>query len=382
MAKPAIPAGDNYLANRYHADPMPKPMDKQQFQKAVLDWFQDHGRKDLPWQQQPTPYRVWISEIMLQQTQVNTVIPYYQRFMQRFPDIATLAGAPLDDVLHHWSGLGYYARARNLHRTAHVVMTDHQGKLPGTVDGLCALPGIGRSTAGAILSLAMGQSQPILDGNVKRVLSRCLAIAGWPGQTPVHNELWSWAEHYTPTQQAQAYTQAMMDLGATLCTRSRPQCHACPLVDGCLAHRQGNPSAYPGKAPRKKLPERAVFMLVLTNPDNEILLEKRPATGIWGGLWSLPEGEEAQVLAENWGRKLGQALTVNGTGTPIRHTFSHFHLDISPLYLRVRPEAAAAVMEPGGAVWYKTDLCDQLGLPAPIKRLLGQLANESEGVRP
>ena len=234
--------------------------------RRLLAWFDDHGRHDLPWQRAATPYRVWVSEIMLQQTQVAVVVPYFERFMARFPDVASLAAAELDAVLHLWSGLGYYARARHLHRAARVVVAEHQGRVPERIEALEALPGIGRSTAGAILSLALGQHQPILDGNCKRVLARCFAVSGWPGSSAVLAKLWALAEALTPVARVGAFNQAMMDLGATLCTRTKPACHACPLAERCQALAQDAVGAYPAPKPRKQKPLRAVQLLLIRDP--------------------------------------------------------------------------------------------------------------------
>ncbi|HET8551115.1 MAG TPA: A/G-specific adenine glycosylase, partial [Gammaproteobacteria bacterium] len=258
------------------------------FAPRLLAWFASHGRHALPWQREPTPYRVWVSEIMLQQTQVATVIPYFKRFMARFPDLATLAAAPLDDVLALWSGLGYYARARNLHRAAQSAVAEYGGELPASLDELMAFPGIGRSTAGAILSLSRGQRHPILDGNVKRVLARFHAIAGWPGDKRVADRLWEFAESHTPVADCAAYTQAIMDFGATVCTRRNPACDICPMSANCEAYALGRQHDFPAPRARRGYPERNVRVLVI-EAEGAVLLEKRPPTGIWGGLWSLPE---------------------------------------------------------------------------------------------
>lgn len=345
------------------------------FAERLLAWYDRHGRKDLPWQRDPTPYRVWVSEVMLQQTQVATVIPYYERFMARFPALADLAAAPEDAVLALWSGLGYYSRARNLHRTAALIAAAHGGTFPATLEQVQALPGIGRSTAGAILALSRGQRHPILDGNVRRVLARYHAINGWPGEAAVERRLWQQAEQHTPTARVAAYTQAIMDLGATLCSRSRPRCGDCPQAAQCQAHAAGEPARYPAPRPRKTLPERQATFLLVSNDAGEVLLERRPPGGIWGGLWSLPEAEGES--AAQWCRRHGLRLRAETPWPVLRHSFSHFHLAIAPLHVRVK-EAAGAVMEAGGAVWYKTELCDQLGLPAPIKRLLARLARDNE----
>ncbi|HVC37268.1 MAG TPA: A/G-specific adenine glycosylase, partial [Gammaproteobacteria bacterium] len=254
----------------------------------LLRWYRVHGRKDLPWQHQPTPYRVWVSEIMLQQTQVSTVIPYYGRFMMRFPDIRALANAPLDEVLHLWSGLGYYARARNLQRAAQIIRDDYGGVFPREFEKAASLPGIGRSTAGAILALACGERHAILDGNVKRVLTRLHGAKGWPGENAVAKKLWALAERHTPLKNVAAYTQAIMDLGATVCTRSRPRCLDCPIAVGCVAHIDGNETKFPTPRPRKRLPVRRTCMLLITCK-GRVMLERRPPAGIWGGLWGFPE---------------------------------------------------------------------------------------------
>ena len=354
-------------------------MSPADFQHAVLTWFDQHGRKDLPWQQDINPYRVWVSEIMLQQTQVSAVIPYFERFMASFPTLANLAQAPLDEVLAHWSGLGYYARARNLHKCAQAVMAEHHGEFPRDVEALTALPGIGRSTAGAIASISMGLRAPILDGNVKRVLARMHAVAGWPGQTAVARELWQLAERYTPEARGNDYTQAMMDLGATVCTRSKPRCDTCPLAEHCLARTQGNPQDYPGRKPRKEKPVRCTTMLLLEHAD-EIYLQQRPPSGIWGGLWCPPqlEGDDGgEASAQEW--LAVQELHAQRVQPlpPMRHTFTHFHLDISPVWVQLtsRPPQVA---EAGGG-WYKLRrlnrprAAQELGLPAPIVKLAAQL---------
>ncbi|MFN2348462.1 MAG: A/G-specific adenine glycosylase, partial [Thioalkalivibrio sp.] len=267
-------------------------MSDPDFSQRLLAWFKRHGRHDLPWQQDPTPYRVWVSEIMLQQTQVSTVISYYQRFMTRFPDVARLAAAPLDDVLHHWSGLGYYARARNLHKAAGLICERHGGLFPGDIEALEALPGIGRSTAGAILALTCGQRQPILDGNVKRVLARHAGVSGWSGEAKVLRRLWQLADARTPDRQVDAYTQAIMDLGATLCTRSRPRCEICPVAADCVARATVRTRELPAPRPKRDQPLRETGMLMVTSPAG-VLLERRPAQGLWGGLWGFPEVADA-----------------------------------------------------------------------------------------
>ncbi|HEY0634879.1 MAG TPA: A/G-specific adenine glycosylase [Gammaproteobacteria bacterium] len=347
-------------------------MSDASFAKRLLAWFAAHGRTDLPWQHDPTPYRVWVSEVMLQQTQVATVIPYYQRFMARFPEVAALAAATLDEVLAHWSGLGYYSRARNLHRAAQLVRDHHQGRFPEQLAAVMALPGIGRSTAAAILALSHQQPHPILDGNVKRVLSRHHAVAGWPGSPAVEKQLWQLAARHTPQQGVAAYTQAIMDLGATLCTRSRPRCPACPLQEDCHANALGAQAHFPQPKPRKTLPVRAATLLLVHDASGALLLERRPPAGIWGGLWSLPE-LPADSTPHAWCSVHHLVMRNSLSHPPLRHTFSHFHLDITPLELRVNDGQGNAIMEAAQRVWYKPPSIAQLGLPAPIRRLLEQL---------
>lgn len=341
------------------------------FSAAVLDWFDQHGRKHLPWQQNITPYRVWLSEIMLQQTQVTTVIPYFERFTERFPTVADLAAAPVDDVLHLWTGLGYYARARNLHRCAQQVVGDYGGEFPVTVDELAALPGIGESTAGAIVSIAFGKTATILDGNVKRVLARYHAIEGWPGQSAPLKALWQVARQHTPTARCNHYTQAMMDLGAIVCTRTKPACDTCPLGDGCVARATGTQLQYPGKKPKKDKPVKATYLLMLRAPSGDLLLQQRPLQGIWGGLWSFPELALSDSVAD-------YCADHHGTPTDIeywdsyRHTFSHYHLDITPVLVQL-PEPSPGVMASDRVLWYNVSQPPAVGLAAPVKRLLEQL---------
>jgi A/G-specific adenine glycosylase len=348
-------------------------MQDTDFARRVLAWFDRHGRTHLPWQQQPTLYRVWVSEIMLQQTQVQTVIPYYERFMARFPDLASLADAPLDDVLHHWSGLGYYARARNLHRAALRLRDEYNGRFPEDFDAVNGLPGIGRSTAGAILSLAAGQRHAILDGNVKRVLARYFAVAGWPGKSAVLKQLWGLAEAVTPTRRVAAFNQAMMDLGATVCTRGAPTCAQCPLQPGCRAFAAGATGRYPQAKPSRELPLRAVHMLLLAHA-HEVYLEQRPAQGIWGGLWSFPEFDDRDGL-NAWCDARGLPLTGEEILPVIQHTFSHFRLAITPHRLRLK-KPMFSVMEVERGLWYKLHGSETVGLAAPVQRLLDSLREQ------
>ena len=339
------------------------------FSDRVLTWFDRHGRKDLPWQQADA-YRVWVSEIMLQQTQVQTVIPYYERFMQSFPSVIALADADLDTVLRHWSGLGYYARARNLHSAARTIRDDHGGTFPSSFDEVAKLPGIGRSTAGAILSLAFERRHPILDGNVKRVLARYLAIAGWPGKSAVAKRLWEAAELHTPKTGISAYTQAIMDLGATICTRSNPRCDACPVNQDCLARESGTMDQYPGRRPKKARPLRQTTMVLAVSED-AIYLERRPPAGIWGGLWSLPELADDAV--GDWCREnlncVGDRTESWGT---LRHSFSHYDLDIQPVVVRIE-SSSRKVADGGDATWHRLDDSPPGGIAAPVQKLINTL---------
>jgi A/G-specific adenine glycosylase len=344
----------------------------QKFSQQVLEWFDQFGRKDLPWQKDINPYRVWLSEIMLQQTQVGTVIPYFERFTAELPTLKDLANAEDDKVLHLWTGLGYYSRARNLHNTAKHVYADHNGKLPGTVEELCQLPGIGRSTAAAIVSIAFKQPAAILDGNVKRVLARYFAVDGWPGQTKVLKELWQHAENLAPQRRPADYSQAMMDLGATLCTRSKPACDRCPLIKDCKAYSQQNQSQYPGKKPKKVIPVKATQMLMIKNPAGEILLEKRPASGIWGGLWIFPQLDLEQDSKNYCHEQLASQIKTIELLPNLRHTFSHYHLDITPVAIQLKNDPAI-VMESSRQLWYNLQQPVEIGLAAPIKKLLAKL---------
>lgn len=328
------------------------------FSKKVLTWFNKHGRKDLPWQTAISPYRVWISEIMLQQTQVSTVIPYYERFMKRFPDVRALARAPEDQVLHLWTGLGYYARARNLHRAAKIIVTEFRGQFPDTLESIQLLPGIGRSTAGAILSIAFQKPAPVLDGNVKRVLSRNLA-------TNNLDELWKMAESFLPKQNPHHYAQAMMDLGAMICTRTKPKCELCPLEKQCEASLTDRISEFPAKKSSKVLPVKQTILLVLKNKAGDVLLEKRPSKGIWGGLWSLPEFVDAESIRERY-PSLGSLKPL----TPFRHTFSHYHLDITPMEGVVSSTLGKMAENQG---WFDLKKPTKLGFSAPVKKILGSV---------
>ena len=341
------------------------------FSKRLLQWSQDHGRHDLPWQQDISAYRVWISEVMLQQTQVETVIPYFQRFMQSFPSIQALASSSQDTVLEHWSGLGYYARGRNLHKAAQQVVTEHDGQMPQTLEQMISLPGIGRSTAAAILSIAHGQAEAILDGNVKRVLARHAAIKGWYGEAKVLKEFWAMAERLTPEQDNAAYTQAIMDLGATLCTRRQPRCLDCPVVSDCLAHQQGLQAELPTPKPKKKVPQREVCMLLIRNDNEHYFMQRRPDSGIWGGLLSFPEFAGIEE-AKSWAAMHISTQDSVQLLEPLSHTFSHFRLQITPLLLNLAAGAPVQVMEADQWVWYK-DGSATGGIAAPVQKILNRL---------
>ena len=345
------------------------------FAERVLTWFDLHGRKDLPWQQDISPYRVWISEIMLQQTQVNTVIPYYLKFMASFPDVMSLANADQDEVLKHWSGLGYYARARNLHKAAQTIRDEYAGEFPEDIKQLIDLSGIGRSTAAAILSIACQQSHAILDGNVKRVLARYYAVKGWTGSTKVQKQLWHYAEDLLPSDKLSRtadYTQAMMDLGATICVRGKPKCEVCPLNVDCKALQLGKTQDYPQPKPKKILPERSTFMLIIQNQQGEVFLQKRPAMGIWGGLWSFPQFEK-ESEAENWLQdQFKTGLDIYKSLPKVVHTFSHFRLTIKP-YLLQMESAEQRIMEANTQLWYNINTEFNGGLAAPISTLLDSI---------
>lgn len=342
------------------------------FSDQLLQWFDLHGRKHLPWQQNKTGYRVWISEIMLQQTQVATVISYFERFMQRFPDIASLANASEDDVMHLWAGLGYYSRARNLHRAAKMVMSEFGGEFPNTIEQLQLLPGIGPSTSGAIAAIAFNQHATILDGNVKRVLARYHAVTQPINDKVTENILWKHAQNNTPKNRVADYTQAIMDLGATLCTRSKPRCGDCPFTLDCEGYRQGIAETLPAKKASKKIPVKQAVFLVIQKGD-EVLLQKRAPVGIWGGLWSLPEmaGEHSQEDVIQFCQDTHSCTVVDYMKLPtFRHTFSHYHLDISPVKLQIKMTPRRKIMDDANQIWYKPAKPATVGLPKPIQLIL------------
>lgn len=341
------------------------------FANHIITWQQLHGRHDLPWQNTRDPYAIWVSEIMLQQTQVTAVIAYYQKFMQRFPTIASLANAEQDEVMQHWSGLGYYSRARNLHKAAQIIREQHAGQFPRDFQAIQQLPGIGRSTAAAISSFAFDVPQPILDGNVKRVFARHFLVEGWPSLPKVEKQLWQLAEQLMPLNNSVAYTQGLMDLGATLCTRSKPRCEECPLQQTCAAYATNRVKQLPSPKPRKALPEKSVTMLLLMQGD-EILLEKRPPSGIWGGLWSLPEvvnGEDIQRTArEKYGceTELLVALPV------LSHAFTHFKLHITPQPMRVIQHLHTA--QQSASIFHNYEDAISAALPTPIRTIIKSLS--------
>jgi A/G-specific adenine glycosylase len=348
--------------------------DAQQFSARLLDWFARHGRHTLAWQTNPTPYRVWVSEVMLQQTQVATVIPYYERFMARFPTVASLASAPLDEVLHLWTGLGYYARARHLQSCAQALIANHGGELPSNLDTLMALPGIGRSTAGAILAISRGQRQPILDGNAKRVLARVFGIAGNPGASSVSAALWAQSDACTPASNVAKYTQAIMDLGATVCTRSRPACTMCPLNAGCVAAIEGRQAELPGRKQKRARPAREATLLIAESGSNgsiAVFVQRRPASGLWGGLWSPPQFDSERD-ALDWCRKeIGEPCLEPYTLPPIDHAFTHFDLRLKPLSVRCQPKTP--VHDGDDRLWYAIAAPPRIGLPQPIRQLFERL---------
>jgi A/G-specific adenine glycosylase len=348
-------------------------MTTQEFQNAILRWFCVSGRDNLPWQKNISAYSVWISEIMLQQTRVNTVIPYFERFMRRFPGVRELSNASIDEVLHYWTGLGYYARARNLHRTALIVANQLGGCFPSDIDTLITLPGIGRSTAGAIRSIAFKKPGAILDGNVKRVLSRFAAIEGWPGHTRPLKNLWSISEELTPLRNTDSFSQAMMDLGATVCI-SQPKCHLCPITSGCKAYLSGTQQKYPGKKPKTSLPVKKTHFLMIYNKKLGYLLRKNKSQGIWGGLWAFPQISKIQELDLEL-RELGLKSIKSRTLATSRHTFSHYHLDYVPVLIHAKELKGQTTRTTCGERWYNPKTPVLLGMPAPVVSLLEQLNN-------
>jgi A/G-specific adenine glycosylase len=336
---------------------------EKEFSKKLLHWFDQHGRHDLPWQHPKTAYRVWLSEIMLQQTQVKTVIVYFTRFIKRFPTLKSLALADIDDVLRLWAGLGYYARARNLHRTAQIIYQEHHGRFPNTIASLQQLPGIGRSTAGAIVAIAFGEQAAILDGNVKRVLTRLYALEGDVTDKIINDRLWQLAEILTPQKRSADYTQAIMDLGATICTRQSPACLHCPVNSLCHAYQLNQVTAFPTPKKKKQKPTKEMHLLLLQNNKQQILLQRRENAGIWGGLWCLPEVAANALVHEH-------TLL-----SPIKHTLTHFILQIHVHSLKKLPSQTAKAYATMG-VWCRWEELPQLGFPAPIQKLLERVYDE------
>lgn len=342
----------------------------EKFSDPLLAWFEQHGRKDLPWQHPRSPYRVWVSEIMLQQTQVQTVIPYFERFMQNFTNVQDLANASEEQVMAHWSGLGYYSRARNLHRSAKIICEEYGGEFPRKLEQLMSLPGIGQSTAAAIISQAFNTKAAILDGNVKRVLSRYFAVEGWPEQAAVKKALWQLAEACMPEQHCADYTQAIMDLGASCCSSKNPQCHRCPVQASCTAFLQNKVQHYPFKAVKKTLPVKHQQFLILHKANNSIYLEKNPPTGLWGSLWCMPsidqEGNIVDFVLERFGYQVKDIKKLLN----LKHSFSHFHLHITAQLVSVENNNLLKEL-PGK--WFDIEQTTTLGLAKPIKVILDQL---------
>lgn len=339
------------------------------FASRLIAWQQVHGRTDLPWQRTRDPYRIWLAEVMLQQTQVATVISYYRRFLVSFPNVASLAAAPIGRVLEAWSGLGYYRRAHLLHQAAQVIVAEHGGEFPRTAKGIANLPGIGRSTAAAIAAFAFGERGAILDGNVKRVLARHAAIAGFPGDTKVTRALWQQAEALLPDNSIEIYTQGLMDLGATVCLRTTPRCHACPVAGDCAARLSSRIAELPAPRPKKNRPQREVTVLLLER-QGEVLLEKRPASGVWAGLWSLPELDVGADVVTHCQTHFGARVALRPPLPAIEHGFTHFQLTLIPQPCAVHAWPRQA--EEPGLLWLPLTDVGGAALPAPIKKLLRQ----------
>jgi A/G-specific adenine glycosylase len=353
-----------------------------EFAAKLIDWHGLYGRKNLPWQNTRDPYAIWVSEIMLQQTQVSTVIPYYARFLQRYPDIGRLATVTLDDVLAQWSGLGYYSRGRNLHKTARLIVQEYGGIFPDKVDAIQRLPGIGRSTAAAIAVFAYGKRYAILDGNVKRILARCFGIDGYPGVKRNERRLWQKAEELLPepieartSSSIQVYTQALMDLGATVCTRARPKCALCPLQEGCLAFRESRVKEFPARRPGKKLPERETILLILIR-QGKILLEKRLPAGVWASLWCFPEMTDSEDARVYCNRRFGMEVKLLPPMDEFHHTFTHFRLRIQPLPLQVVSLSPTVALKGQTEIkWFTPDDALNAAIPAPVRKLLAKIDN-------
>jgi len=355
-------------------------MPSSPFPDRLLGWWDQYGRKDLPWQNPRNAYRVWISEVMLQQTQVSTVIAYFERWIERFPDISDLARSDVDDVLALWSGLGYYARARNLHKAARICQEQFDGQMPSDFDSLNELPGIGPSTANAILSLAHNQPAAILDGNVKRLLARHAGVGGWPGSTKIQKILWKEAEQRLPTHRAADYSQAVMDLGALVCTPKNPACRACPVSADCEALESGRVGAIPGPKPKRKIPTRTINILIILDDDGRVLLERRPPSGIWGGLWSLPEGDNQADLSARFGFNERKNVSARRILPEHEHRLTHLRMLLRPEQVTLAHGSGleySSVGDQSEMAWFSQAELDQLGLPKPISTLLSRLGTES-----
>ncbi len=370
----ATPATPTPRAPPAHLGDVPAAAGAATFAPRLLAWFDVHGRHDLPWQQPRTPYRVWVSEVMLQQTQVATVIPYFERFLARFPDARALSDAPIDEVLHLWSGLGYYARARNLHRAARILCEEYAGELPLGVAALESLPGVGRSTAAAIAALSRDERHAILDGNVKRVLARWGGVEGYPGEATVAARLWALSDAVTPPTRCADFVQAIMDLGATLCTRARPACERCPIAEDCVARRTSRVGELPGPRPRRERPSRSVYWLVVRR-GAEVLLERRPEAGVWGGLWGFPEFASRALAEAAWqsAAARGERAGSLREAPVIDHAFTHFDLRITPLVAE-SPAPGSAIAADAAQQWYNSSTPARLGLATPVAALLDELA--------
>ena len=345
-------------------------MKEADFSTRVIAWQKRHGRHDLPWQNTRDPYRIWLSEIMLQQTQVATVIPYYARFLEKFPTLRDLAHAAEDQVLALWSGLGYYSRGRNLLRAAQIVAEQFGGEFPRSFDEILALPGIGQSTAAAVSAFAFGERRAILDGNVKRVFARNFGIAGFSGDKKVEAKLWAVAETELPKKNIEAYTQGLMDLGATVCLRTKPLCRACPVEDSCVAKREGRIHELPSPRPKKTVPEKSTTMLIITH-EGEVLLEKRPPTGVWASMWCFPELHNGASPRQACRDRYGLEVTTQKSWNVLEHGFTHFKLSITPQPIAVQKKLSRAA-EPG-VMWLSIDDALSAAIPKPVRMLLNKL---------
>jgi A/G-specific adenine glycosylase len=340
------------------------------FATRVITWQKRHGRHDLPWQNTRDPYRIWLSEIMLQQTQVATVIPYYARFLEKFPTLRGLAKASEDEVLALWSGLGYYSRGRNLLRAAQIVGEKFSGEFPKVFENILALPGVGQSTAAAISAFVFSERRAILDGNVKRVFARHFGIAGFPGEKKVEGKLWDVANEALPKNNIEAYTQGLMDLGATVCVRTRPLCLACPVEDSCIAKRDGRIHELPAPRPKKMIPEKSTTMLIIAH-EGEVLLEKRPPTGVWAGMWCFPEVQNGGSAREACRERYGLDTNVPKPWDVLEHGFTHFKLSITPQPIEVKKKMSHAA-EPG-VMWLSIGDALTAAIPKPVRTLLTKL---------